>query len=123
MSEEFSAAWLALREPADAAARAGALADQLVQALGATRAAGSRLAVIDLGAGTGANLALCRAAPGRRAGVAVHRARPGTAGRGGGAAAPAAPAGPDCRVQFQALDLATQMRHLPLPRGGQVDLA
>src|SRR5437763_477827 len=43
--------WLALREPADAAARAEALTRRLVRAIGDQRP----LRIVDLGAGTGAN--------------------------------------------------------------------
>nr|WP_111299337.1 class I SAM-dependent methyltransferase [Paracoccus saliphilus] len=46
----FSADWLALREPADRAARDGALLEQ------ATRAAGPDPVVLDLGCGTGSTL-------------------------------------------------------------------
>jgi hypothetical protein len=46
----FTTDWLALREPADAVARAGALVGPFVSGIAATRR------IIDLGAGTGANL-------------------------------------------------------------------
>ncbi|HEX6995971.1 MAG TPA: class I SAM-dependent methyltransferase [Gammaproteobacteria bacterium] len=46
----FSPAWLALREPADAAARAGAMCNMIA------RPDDRPLDVVDLGAGTGANL-------------------------------------------------------------------
>jgi len=49
----FDAAWLALREPADAAARSAALEDALARALAAR---GGTLACVDLACGTGANL-------------------------------------------------------------------
>lgn len=48
---EFSADWLALREPADRAARAGALTADLIAALPARRP----IHVLDLGTGTGSN--------------------------------------------------------------------
>jgi glycosyltransferase involved in cell wall biosynthesis/SAM-dependent methyltransferase len=48
----FSADWLALREPADAAARS----DRLARAIVASWTPGEELRVLDLGAGTGANL-------------------------------------------------------------------
>ncbi len=52
----FSAEWLALREPADAAARSATVTGAAIDALrGATAGEGERLAV-DLGAGTGSNL-------------------------------------------------------------------
>jgi SAM-dependent methyltransferase len=47
----FSADWLALREPADTAARSASLTDALARALPATRP----LRILDLGAGSGAN--------------------------------------------------------------------
>jgi hypothetical protein len=47
----FSADWLALREPADAAARS----DRLARAIADAFAPGAELRVLDLGAGTGAN--------------------------------------------------------------------
>ncbi len=46
----FDAAWLALREPHDHAARSASLADRFALAVGA------RPRLTDLGAGTGANL-------------------------------------------------------------------
>ena len=56
----FSAAWLALREGADARARqapaAALLVDRLVDALVAGRPPGWPLRVVDLGSGSGANL-------------------------------------------------------------------
>ncbi len=53
---EFSADWLTLREPLDAASRAASLATLLVEHRAADPARPSPLKVIDLGAGTGANL-------------------------------------------------------------------
>ena len=47
----FSAEWLALREPADRAARSGRLARRVASVLPATRP----VRIVDLGAGTGAN--------------------------------------------------------------------
>jgi hypothetical protein len=52
VSEGFSAAWLALREPHDAAARSPIVADRLA----AWRWERGGLRVLDLGAGTGSNL-------------------------------------------------------------------
>jgi SAM-dependent methyltransferase len=49
----FDAAWLALREPADAAARSAALEDALARAL---ERRGGTLPIVDLACGTGANL-------------------------------------------------------------------
>lgn len=48
----FAGEWLALREPADHAARSGGLAEILARGLAGTR----KLEVLDLGAGTGSNL-------------------------------------------------------------------
>ncbi|GJD47713.1 hypothetical protein OPKNFCMD_0423 [Methylobacterium crusticola] len=52
----FSAAWLALREPADHAARDPGLVAALGRALSGRALAGRNLAVVDLGCGTGSNL-------------------------------------------------------------------
>lgn len=52
--ETFSAAWLALREPADLTARSTALVAQAAEAL--TGRPGGTLGVFDLGAGAGSNL-------------------------------------------------------------------
>jgi hypothetical protein len=52
MSEGFSADWLALREPYDAAARSSALLDRLTK----WRRGRDALRMVDLGAGTGSNL-------------------------------------------------------------------
>ena len=49
----FSPSWLALREPADARARAGDLAAALAAALAARRVGRSRAVIHDLGSGTG----------------------------------------------------------------------
>ena len=48
---EFSAEWLALREPADAAARSG----RLLQAVASRFSPETNLTVLDIGAGTGSN--------------------------------------------------------------------
>jgi len=126
----FSAQWLDLREPPDAAARAAGLYTGLVEEL-ALRQRRSCVAIVDLGAGTGANLRY--AAP--RLGGAQEwllvdsdplllggvedrmrswRHAPSITAAGetlilrGGAQF-------DCRVQRLALDLATQLPQLPLP--------
>lgn len=52
----FSADWLALREPADLAARSRILADELARVLTRSVSANDRLGVLDLATGTGANL-------------------------------------------------------------------
>lgn len=58
--ETFSADWLALREPADHAARSTALLDQVVETLNERRGhastAASAVRVLDLGSGSGSNL-------------------------------------------------------------------
>jgi hypothetical protein len=56
--ETFSAGWLALREPADHAARATTLVERAAEALQARRAhaPASAVRVIDLGSGSGSNL-------------------------------------------------------------------
>ncbi len=52
----FSPDWLALREPADLAARSTILADELARVLTRVVSVGERLGVLDLATGTGANL-------------------------------------------------------------------
>ncbi|RZI78197.1 MAG: SAM-dependent methyltransferase [Variovorax sp.] len=52
----FSTEWLALREPFDHAARAGAIPPDFLAALMRRVAPGAALSVVDLGCGTGANL-------------------------------------------------------------------
>ena len=52
----FSTEWLALREPFDHAARAGAIPPDFLAALMRRVAPGEALSVVDLGCGTGANL-------------------------------------------------------------------
>ncbi|MEL6480084.1 MAG: class I SAM-dependent methyltransferase [Pseudomonadota bacterium] len=56
MSEQFEARWLALRERADAAARAPGVAAALTQAFSGRPTASPPLRVLDLGAGAGNNL-------------------------------------------------------------------
>lgn len=58
MSEHhvFAADWLALREPADHAARSGTLFAELAAFLDADAAPGKTLNIVDLGAGAGSNL-------------------------------------------------------------------
>ncbi|MEL6768381.1 MAG: class I SAM-dependent methyltransferase [Pseudomonadota bacterium] len=56
MSEQFEARWLALREHADAVARAPGVAAALSQAFAGRQGASSPLRVLDLGAGAGNNL-------------------------------------------------------------------
>lgn len=112
----FSADWLALREPADAAARCVILERIALEALRQSCAATGCINVVDIGAGTGANLRYV--AP-----------RLGSAQRwllvdddAGLLAAVSAqlrswrpPA--DCRVQTLTLDLSTRLSQLPLPAG------
>ena len=52
----FSPDWLALREPADLAARSTILADELARVLTCAVSVDDRLGVLDLATGTGANL-------------------------------------------------------------------
>lgn len=52
----FSAEWLTLREPANLAARSGALAEELARALPGSTGEADRLQVLDLATGTGANI-------------------------------------------------------------------
>lgn len=109
----FSAAWLALREPADARARAvgGATLDELREALTVTATAERAPAVLDLGAGSGANLRfLGPRLPGHWPWTLVdHDADLLRLA----AAAPGRPA-------TRQLDLAAQLDALTLPAGGLV---
>ena len=115
----FSAQWLDLREPLDAASRAPGLAGSLIEALTVGRQRSGRLAIVDLGAGTGANLRyaapliggaqdwlLVDNDPTLQAAVA-ERMR----------AWVPAPMMADCRVRHLTLDLATQLQQLPLTAG------
>jgi hypothetical protein len=115
----FSADWLALREPVDAAARCLRLSDVALDALMRTRThcATPCIEVIDMGAGTGANLRyvaplldveqnwlLVENDPMLLAAAAAHLQ--------------SWPPKVRCHVQFLALDLATQLHDLPLRAGG-----
>jgi len=111
----FSAQWLALREPLDAAARNASLVARLDETLSRGRAAGSRLNVVDLGAGTGANLRYV--APllgGLQDWLLVEKdplllaAMPPRQMRG---------VNYECRVSTLPLDLATQLEQVPLTAG------
>lgn len=112
----FSAQWLQLREPLDAASRAEGLCTFLLERLALNRRPDSRLAIVDLGAGTGANLRY--AAPrlgGKQDWLLVERDRSlldAVAGHMGDWAAQC-----DCRVRHLELDLATQLDQVPLPNG------
>jgi SAM-dependent methyltransferase len=98
----FTADWLALREPADALARAGTLV--------APHGAGTRR-VLDLGAGTGANLRyLAPRLGGRQEWLAVDA----DAALLGALASRAAP--PGIEVRTRRLDLARDLGVLPLGR-------
>lgn len=111
----FSAQWLDLREPLDAASRAAGLYSGLIEPL-ALRQRRSRVQIIDLGAGTGANLRYAAPLLGGAQdwllvendpllqGAVADRMR----------AWRHAPQF-DCRVRHLALDLATQLPQLPLP--------
>jgi hypothetical protein len=108
----FTTDWLALREPADAAARAGAHVEAFVSSAGAS------LQVVDLGAGTGANLRyLAPRLGGPQEWLAVD-ADPTLLGA---LAARPAPAG--TRVRTLRLDLAHDLEALPLGRHDLVTAA
>ena len=112
----FSAQWLQLREPLDAASRADELCNVLIESLALKQREDSRLAIVDLGAGTGANLRY--AAPrlgGKQDWLLVEQDRSlldAVEGR-----MRDWPTQFDCRVQHLPLDLATQLHQLPLPQG------
>jgi hypothetical protein len=128
----FSAAWLALREPFDAAARRAAL----LEALAASTPAATR-AIVDLGAGTGANLrytapriegaqqwllvdhdaALLAAAP---PALAAWAARIGARAAERGGALRIEAANFSCDVRRLSLDLSAALSSVPLPRGALV---
>jgi SAM-dependent methyltransferase len=108
----FTADWLALREPADAVARAGALVEAFVSSAGAT------LRIVDLGAGTGANLRYL--AP-RLGGAQDWLAVDSDPTLLGALAARPAPAG--TRVRTLRLDLARDLEVLPLDRHDLVTAA
>ena len=111
----FSADWLSLREPADHAARASGL----LQAVGRHFAAREKLAIVDLGCGTGSNLRGTAAAlPGRQhwrlvdhdpALLAAARSRLAAwadTARGDAEALELTKAGKSLRVSFAQADLA-----------------
>ena len=108
----FTTDWLALREPADAVARVGALVDPFVSGTAATRR------VVDLGAGTGANLRYL--AP-RLGGSQEWLAVDSDPTLLGALAARPAPAG--TRVRTLRLDLAHDLDALPLDRHDLVTAA
>ena len=124
---QFSTQWLDLREPLDAASRATPLCTAVAEDLALRRKHPARLAVIDLGAGTGANLRY--AAPrlgGAQDWLLVERdplLRAAIEDRMR-SWAPITAAGPplvlrdahfECGVRTVQLDLATQLHELPLP--------
>lgn len=132
---DFSAQWLALREPLDAQSRDLSLAESLNDSLAAMPPRDAPFEIVDLGAGTGANL---RYAAPRLGGVqnwllverdpqllaAVERCMESWAEEtdtqlscSGGSLALRAEQF-DCRVRTVTLDLVTQLEELPLPRGG-----
>lgn len=108
----FTADWLALREPADALARADALVEAFVSG------AGAALQVVDLGAGTGANLRYL--AP-RLGGPQDWLAVDSDSTLLGALAARPAPA--ETRVRTLRLDLAHDLDALPLDRKDLVTAA
>lgn len=118
----FSADWLALREPQDAAARCVSLGGVVLEALARTRSTNTCTEVIDLGAGTGANLRyvaplidgeqdwllvendpLLLAAVAERLQAWLPKFQ--------------------CRVQVVSLDLATELERLPLRAGSLLTAA
>jgi hypothetical protein len=112
----FSAQWLQLREPLDAASRAEGLCTFLLEDTALKQRHDARLAIIDLGAGTGANLRY--AAPllgGKQDWLLVER-EPSLLGAVESRMRDWAPQ-LDCRVRHLELDLALQLDHLPLPDG------
>lgn len=110
----FSAEWLALREPHDAAARCVSLGAMALDALTRGCSATPRIDVIDLGAGTGANLRYV--APLIDAGqtwlLVDNDAELLAAAQRQSRSLPLT-----CQVQLLALDLATQLERLPLRPG------
>jgi hypothetical protein len=112
----FSAQWLQLREPLDALSRAAGLCDFLTEELARQKRQNSRLAIIDLGAGTGANLRY--AAPllgGQQDWLLVEQDPLLLAAMEVRRREWMPPA--DCRVRHLELDLATQLHRLPLADG------
>ncbi len=112
----FSAQWLQLREPLDAASRAAGLCAFLTEARILKQRQNSHLAIIDLGAGTGANLRY--AAPrlgGPQDWLLVERDPLLLAAMDSRLREWTPPV--DCRVRHLQLDLATQLHQLPLTDG------
>ncbi len=112
----FSAQWLDLREPLDAASRAIGLATSLIEDLTARRHSG-RLAVVDLGAGTGANLRYAAPLLGHAQDWLLVENDPmlQAAAADRMRAWALTPLSADCRVRHLTLDLATRLQELPLP--------
>lgn len=111
----FSAEWLALREPVDAAARSAALGAVAVEALVRLRAAAPVIEVIDLGAGTGANL--------RYVAPLIAAAQNWLLVDNDAALLAAAAPQYPCRVEVLALDLATHLERVPLRAGSLLTAA
>jgi hypothetical protein len=112
----FSAHWLGLREPLDAASRSETLCARLVKLL-VRPMPDSPLSVIDLGAGTGANF---RYAAQRLAGPQEWLLVDDDASLLAAADVQLAERGapPGCRMRHLELDLATGLQRLALPSGG-----
>jgi hypothetical protein len=112
----FSAQWLALREPRDAASRSEALCARLVNEL-ARRPPDLPLSVVDLGAGTGANF---RYAAPRLGGAQEWLLVDRDASLLAVAQVQLAKLGPPpaCRMRLLELDLASGLGRLSLPVGG-----
>ncbi len=111
----FSAHWLDLREPLDAASRAAGIYTGLVEHL-AIRQRRSRVAIIDLGAGTGANLRYAAPRLGGAQDWLLVESDPLLQGATDARMRSWSHASLcDCRIQHLALDLAAQLPQLPLP--------
>ena len=112
----FSAQWLQLREPLDAASRADELCNVLVESLALKQREDSRLPIVDLGAGTGANLRYAAPRLGGKQDWLLVEQDPSLLDAVEGHMRDW-PTPFDCRVRHLQLDLATQLHQLPLPEG------
>ena len=112
----FSAQWLQLREPLDAASRAAGLCRYLLEDLAFKQRQGSRLEIIDLGAGTGANLRYVAPLLGGVQDWLLVERDPTLLAAGESRMRDwTAPF--ECSVRYLELDLAAQLDQLPLPAG------
>jgi hypothetical protein len=113
----FSAQWLALREPLDAASRSRELGSFLVESLQRSRTQTAQLEVVDLGAGTGANLRYAAPLIGGSQDWRLVERDPLLLAAIVESLHITRGVGFECRVQSVALDLATQLHQLPLRAG------